>query len=174
MPPCPLSHGVAWFYDCFISVPTLLIILYSPYICYLSFDLFQLCHSIESDYILCFHFNPYSLNFGFGFKSLDIFGTKDLIFFFNFILWLKLIIYLIFISAFILLIFYFNPFIFFYISGIISIFAHVSALCFGFLFLLFSFVEIIFFEKFSFKILVCVYDHLKNDISVFFSLCHFF
>ena len=54
--------------------------LYGPYFCYVSFDLFQLYPSIEIDYILYFHFSSYSFNFGFGFQSLDIFGTEGLIF----------------------------------------------------------------------------------------------
>ena len=64
----------------FISVLSLLTVLCDPYFCYVSFDLFQLFLSIEINYILHFHFSPYSFNFQIAFKSLNIFDTNDLIF----------------------------------------------------------------------------------------------
>ena len=67
-------------YCVFISVPEFLIVLYGLDFCYISFDLFQLCYSIEIDYILYFHFSRYSFNFEIGFQSLNIFGTEVLIF----------------------------------------------------------------------------------------------
>ena len=73
----PKLHSSPQFYYFFILVPSLWIVLYGPYSCYVNFDLFQLCPLIEIDYILHFHFNLYSFNFHFAFKSLNIFGTKD-------------------------------------------------------------------------------------------------
>ena len=97
--------------------------LYDLDFCYKSFDLFQSGLSIEINYIFRFYFGP-PFNFYIEFKYLNIFSTYVLIFF-NFFIWLKLIIYFIFILALILLIFYFNPFIFFYISRIVYIFVYV-------------------------------------------------
>ena len=67
------------FYAFFISFSSLLIVLCGPYFCYVSFDLFQFGPSIEIDYIIRFQFSP-PFNFWIDFKSLNIFGTKKIIF----------------------------------------------------------------------------------------------
>ncbi|KAG5227110.1 2 bisphosphoglycerate-independent phosphoglycerate [Salix suchowensis] len=60
------------FYGLFIPFPFLLIVLCGPNFCHVSFDLFQLCHLIEINYILYFHFSPYSFNFRISnFATLD-------------------------------------------------------------------------------------------------------
>jgi hypothetical protein len=62
---------------------------------------FQFCPAIEINYILYFHFVPYSFNFGFDFKSFNMFGIEILII----VKWiLQLKSYFIFISALTLLI----------------------------------------------------------------------
>ena len=40
---------------------------------------FQFCPAIEINYILYFNFVPYSFNFGFDFKTLNMFGMEILI-----------------------------------------------------------------------------------------------
>ena len=71
------NASASWFYCVFISVPSLWIVLCGTYFCYESFDLFQLCPSIEINYILNFHFSPYSFNFQIAFKSLNIFDIEN-------------------------------------------------------------------------------------------------